>query len=214
MIRTVRILVVAAMAGILCSCGAARPSKYYQLTIPSETSQARAAQTYAITLLVAPITSSHLYRGDRVVYSTGSEMGTYEYQRWAEPPSEMIAEMLVRGLRESGQYRAVYSQTSSAHGDYLLRGHLYDFKEISGGSVLARVTVELELRELKTGATVWTHFYTYDEPVAHKDVPAVIAALDRNAQRSITEFANSLNEYFEGHLPKDGSAMSADRGVN
>ena len=211
---TVRILGMGALAGILSSCGAARASKYYQLTIPGETGQARAAQPYSVTLLVAPLTASHLYRGDRVVYSTGSEMGTYEYQRWAEPPSEMIAQMLVRSLRESGRYHAVYSQTSSAHGDYLLRGHLYDFKEISGSNMLARVTVELELRELKTGATVWTHFYTSDEPVAHKDLQAVIAALDRNAQRGIGEFANLLNEYFEGHLPKDGSAVSAGRGVN
>jgi ABC-type uncharacterized transport system auxiliary subunit len=214
MTSTVRIVGVAALAGILSSCGAARASKYYQLTIPGETGLARAAQPYALTLLVAPITASHLYRGDRVVYSTRSEMGTYEYQRWAEPPSEMIAEMLVRALRESGRYHAVYSQTSSAHGDYLLRGHLYDFKEISGGSLLGRLTLELELRELKTGATVWTHFYTYDEPVTRKDVPSVIAALDRNARRGISEFATSLNEYFEGHLAKDGSTVSVDRGVN
>jgi ABC-type uncharacterized transport system auxiliary subunit len=213
MTNTVRIL-VAAMAGVLCSCGAARPNKYYQLTVPSETSQARGAQPFAVTLLVAPITASHLYRGDQVVYSSGSEMGTYSYHRWAEPPSEMLAEMLVRGLRESGRYRAVYSQASSTHGDYLLRGHLYDFKEVSGSGVVAKVTVELELRELKTGATVWTHFYTYEEPVAHKDVPAVIAALDRNAQRGINEFTSSLNEYFESHLAKDGSAVSVDRGVN
>jgi cholesterol transport system auxiliary component len=214
MTSTATILVVAGMAGALCSCGAARPSKYYQLTIPGQMSSARAAQPYALTLLVSPITASHLYRGDRVVYSTGSEMGTYEYQRWAEPPSEMLAEMLVRALRESGRYHAVYSQTSSVHGDYLVRGHLYDFKEISGANLLSRVTLELELRELKTGATVWTHFYTYDEPVARKDVPSVIAALDRNAQRGISEFANSLNEYFEGHLAKDGSTASRDRGIN
>ena len=189
---------IAIVVGIACCCGAARPSKYYQLTISSEISQARAAEPYGVTLLVAPITASHLYREDRIVYSSGSEMGTYEHQRWAEPPTEMIAEMLVRALRESGRYRAVYSQASSAHGDYILHGHLYDFKEVSGGSLLARVTVELELRELKTGATVWTHLYTYDEPVAHKDVPAVIAALDRNAQRGISEFTAGLGEYFEG----------------
>ena len=206
MTRTLRILVVGTIAGTLCSCGAARPSKYYQLTIPGQVRSAQAAQPYSVTLLVAPITASHLYRGDRVVYSTGSEMGTYEYQRWAEPPSEMIAEMLVRALRESGRYHAVYSQTSRAHGDYLLRGHLYDFKEVSGGSLLARVTVELELRELKTGAIVWTHLYKYDEPVAHRDVSAVIAALDRNAQRGISEFTASLGEYFEGHQVKTLSA--------
>jgi ABC-type uncharacterized transport system auxiliary subunit len=202
MTSMVRICVVAAVAGILCSCGAARPSKYYQLTIPGETSQARAVQPYGVTLLVAPLTASHLYREDRIVYSSGSEMGIYEYQRWAEPPTEMITEMLIRGLRESGRYRAVYSQSSTGHGDYLLRGHLYDFKEVSGGSLLARVSVELELHELKTGATVWTHLYTYDEPVAHKDVSAVIAALDRNAQRGIGEFTASLGEYFEGQQVK------------
>ena len=78
----------------------------------------------------------------------------------------------------------------------MLRGHLYDFKEVSGGSLLARVSVELELHELKTGVTVWTHLYTYDEPVAHKDISSVIAALERNAQRGIGEFTASLGEYF------------------
>ena len=197
--RTATVLMVATMAGTLCNCGAARPSKYYQLTIPGEVSPARVQQPYPVTLLVAPISASHLYREDRIVYSTGSEMGTYEYQRWAEPPSEMIEEMLTRELRQSGRFHAVYSQNSSTHGDYLVRGHLYDFKEVSSGSLLARVTVELELRDLKSGATVWTHFYTHDEPVARKDVPAVIVALDRNTQRGISESTASLEEYFEAH---------------
>ena len=193
-------VVVATMAAILCGCGAARPSKYYELTIPSLTSSAPTTQTYAITLLVASVTASHLYRGDRVVYSTGSEMGTYQYQRWAEPPAEMIEQLLIRQLRESGRYRAVYAQASSVHGDYFIRGHLYDFKEVSSSTLLARVTVELELHELKTGATVWTHYYTHDEPVAHKDVSAVISALDRNVQQGISEFAVSLDQYFGAHV--------------
>jgi len=193
-------LAIAMMAGALCSCGAARPSKYYELTIPNLANSAPAAQLHTITLLIAPITASHLYRGDRVVYSTGSEMGTYEYQRWAEPPTEMIEAMLIRELRASGRYRGVYAQTSSARGDYLIRGHLYDFKEVSGSTLLARVTVELELRELRTGATVWTHFYTHDEPVAHKDVPAVISALDRNVQQGINEFVVGLDQYFGAHI--------------
>lgn len=191
--------VIAAAAWLLCGCGAARPSKYYQLTVPSLINSDSTGQTYAITLLIAPVTASHLYRGDRVVYSTGSEMGTYEYQRWAEPPTEMLEEMLVRHLRESNRYRAVYAQGTSARGDYLVRGHLYDFKEVSSAGILARVTVELELHDLKTGTTVWTHFYTHDEPVVRKDVPGVIEALDRNAQRSIGEFATSLSQYFARH---------------
>jgi len=190
------VALVVAVAGILSSCGAARSSKYYQLTIPGEINSVPAAQAYTVTLLVAPITASHLYRGDRVVYSTGAEMGRYEYQRWAEPPNEMVDALLIRQLNGSGRYRGVYTQRSNAHGDYLIRGHLYDFKEVSGAGLLARVTIELELREIKTGTTVWTHFYTHDEPIEHKDVPAVITALDRNVQRGISEVAASLDQYF------------------
>ena len=67
---------------------------------------------------------------------------------------------------------------------------------------MARVNLELELRETKTGDVVWTHAYTQDEPVSGKDVPAVVAALDQNAQRGVSEAAASLNEYFSARLKK------------
>jgi len=129
-------------------------------------------------------------------------MGTYEYQRWAEPPTEMVQEVLLRALRSSGRYRAVYAHRSNINGDFLLRGRIYDFKEVSGSSMTARVTVEFEMRDLKAGATVWTHYYQHDEPVYGKDVPAVVAALDRNVQRCVNEVLGSLDEYFAAHPAK------------
>jgi len=42
-------------------CGAARPSKYYQLTVPSDAIPATGSNPYHVTLMLAPITSSHLY---------------------------------------------------------------------------------------------------------------------------------------------------------
>jgi len=73
---------------------------------------------------------------------------------------------------------------------------LYDFKEVSGPPLLARVTVDLELRESKTGSIVWTHYYSHDEPVSGKDIGAVVAALDRNAQRGMNEVKASLDQFF------------------
>jgi ABC-type uncharacterized transport system auxiliary subunit len=201
------------MAGFLGSCGAARPSKFYQLSVPAEA--ATAAQTTdsapagkatgraPLTLLVGNLMASHLYREDRIVYSGAREqMGTYEYQRWAEPPTEMVQEVLLRALRASGRYRAVYMHRSNINGDFLLRGRIYDFKEVSGSPLTARVTVEFEMRDLKTGATAWTHYYQHDEPVDGKDVPAVVAALDRNVQRCVKEVLGSLDEYFAGTSSK------------
>jgi cholesterol transport system auxiliary component len=192
------ILATAALGG----CGAERPSKYYQLTIPGDMTGALPTGPAPVTLLLGTWLTSHLYRDDRIVYSSaGQEMGTYEYQRWAAPPAEMIEEVLLRQLRASGRYRAVYSQRSSANGDFLLRGRLYDLKEVSGSgkSMLARVTFEVELRELKTGVTVWTHYYTHDEPVSGKDVASVVAALDKNVQQGVKEVVAGLDQYFASH---------------
>jgi ABC-type uncharacterized transport system auxiliary subunit len=123
-------------------------------------------------------------------------MGTYQYQRWAEPPTEMLVDVLLRDLRASGRYKSVDVLRSNSHGDYVLYGRLYDFKEVSGSPLLARLTADLELRDSKTGSIVWTHYYTHDEPVSSKDVAAVVAALDHNAQRGMAEIKSSLDQYF------------------
>ena len=194
--------------GILNGCGAARPSKFYQLTAASGRASGADPSPYAVTLLLGPITSSHLYRDDHIVYtSSGQAMGTYEYQRWAEPPSEMIDDVLLRELRLSGRYQHVYSLRSDVRGDYVLRGRLYDFREIDGNGLAARVAFEFELRDSKAGSTVWTRHYSHDEPVDGKDVPAVVAALNRNVLSGLREVMGGLDEYFSAHTA-DGSAMT------
>jgi ABC-type uncharacterized transport system auxiliary subunit len=191
------IWVVAMVGGILSGCGAARPSKYYMLSVPGDPGAVAERSSYPATLLLGPWRSSHLYREDHIVYSSaGMNMGTYQYQRWSEPPSEMLVNVLLRDLRNSGKYRAVDILRSNSRGDYILYGRLYDFKEVSGSALLARLTLDLELRETKTGATVWTHYYSHDEPVSGKDISAVVAALDRNAQRGMNEVKSSLDQYF------------------
>jgi ABC-type uncharacterized transport system auxiliary subunit len=186
--------------GILNGCGAARPSKFYQLTLPNDKTPGANATPFPVTLLVGPITTSHLYRDDHIVYtSNGETMGTYEYQRWAEPPSEMISDVLLRQLQLSERYQHIYSLRSDVRGDYVLRGHLYDFREISGNGLAARVAFEFELRDSKTGNTVWTRYYSHDEPVDGKDVPAVVAALNRNVLSGLSELRGGLEQYFSSH---------------
>ena len=201
--RRALITAVALMVGWLSGCGAARPSKYYQLTVPADAGAIEKTDAVPVRLLLGGLMTSHLYREDRIVYGNGPEqLGTYEYQRWAEPPAEMIQEVLLRELRATGHYRAVHVRRSNVTGDFAIRGRLYDFKEVDGGTVSTRVTLELEMRDLKTGATVWNHYYTHDEPASGKDVPAIVAALDKNVQRSVKEVVDSLEQYFASHPAK------------
>jgi len=203
--REAAAILFALMALFLGGCGAARPSKYYQLTIPGDAPAGQAGDPAPtpVTLLIGNLFASDLYREDRIVYSAaGEQMGTYEYERWAEPPTEMIQEVLLRELRSSGRYRAVFTHKSDTNGDFLLRGRLYDFKEVSENGMLARLTVEFEMRDLKNGATVWTHYYKHDEPVNGKNVSAVVAALDQNVQRAVKEVLEGLDQYFASHPTK------------
>ena len=194
--------VLALAASLATGCGAARPSKYYQLTVPANSTVSDSSNTLPITLLIGRITAPALYREDQIVYSSGGEsMGTYEYQKWSEPPTEMIAEIMLRQFRASGRYHGVYTLRSDIRGDFLLHGHLYDFKEVEGSPVVGRVTMELELRDIKSGIVVWTHFYTHDEPAGSKDTGAVVAALNKNIQQGIAEFRSSLDQHFAEHPP-------------
>src|SRR5947209_17851015 len=141
---------VALTIGLLNGCGATRPSKYYQLTVAAGEPAVERADAVPVSLLLGGLMTSHLYREDRIVYGNGPEqLGTYEYQRWAEPPTEMIQEVLLRELRASGRYRAVQYRRSNIQGDFALRGQLYDFKELAGEQMSARVTLELDMRDLK-----------------------------------------------------------------
>jgi ABC-type uncharacterized transport system auxiliary subunit len=197
---------------LLAGCGAARSSHYYQLSVVKDGLRSSVGgEQFPVTILVTPFQTSHLYREDRIVYGTNrEEMGLYQYERWTEPPSEMLHEILVRQLRSSGRYKEIYSLRSSTRGEYILRGHLYDLKELStGNGLVARVTFEAELVDAKTRNTLWTHPYTHDEPVASKDVAAVVAALNRNVQVGVSDLAASLEQYFAAHPPSPAAATTA-----
>jgi len=181
---------------VLSSCGAITPVKYYRLdVVPS--SAPSASSTYPVTLILGQITAPDLFRDNKLVYSTGSvQLGTYDNERWAEAPTEMIENMLIESLRASGQYRTVERISSSARGDYVLRGRLSAFNEVDTPHVAARFSIELELFERKSGTVVWTQPYSHDEPVGTKNVPSVVEALQTNVRTGLQQLTSSLSQYF------------------
>jgi ABC-type uncharacterized transport system auxiliary subunit len=195
-------LSILAVVFFVAGCGGARPIKYYQLSYPT-TAPPPSADAINTTLMVRSFEASHLYLGDQIVYGFDSpEMGVYQTQRWAEPPVEMLQDALVRGLRSTGRFRAVYTIRAEAGSQYILAGHLYDFKEVDGSTIVARLNYQVRLRDRKTGTTVWTHMYTHDEPASEKSVAAVATAMDKNVQRSVQEVQAGLEDYFRANPPK------------
>ena len=187
---------------LLSGCAKPRAIKYYQISYPSNISVSQ--EMIDTMLLVRSFDASHLYLDDRIVYGYDSpEMGTYEDERWAEPPVEMLRDAIVRGLRSSGMFKGgVYIARSDLGGRYLLSGHLYDFRELDAATISARLAFEARLWDRKTRTLAWSHSYSYDEPAAEKSVSAVAAAMDRNVQRSVQAIAADLTEHFKAHPPQ------------
>src|SRR4029077_21040072 len=68
------IVCLLALAAVLAAgCGAARPSKYYQLTVPGDVSHTADPNPLPITLLIGRLTAPALYREDLIVYSSSGE---------------------------------------------------------------------------------------------------------------------------------------------
>jgi len=201
--RIVRPTILAATLAVgLAACGGtARPSKFYSMELPSATPAT--GEPYPVSLMVGRVTAPHIYRDDRIVYRTGAQMGTYEYHRWAEPPTDMLESMLTRLLRASGKYQTVQTLRSNATGDYIVRGRLYELEEVTAPQgLMARVSMEIELFQRESGTTVWSQFYEHDEPVTGADVPDVVAALTRNVQAGLQRAAAGMESYFAAHPPK------------
>jgi ABC-type uncharacterized transport system auxiliary subunit len=184
--------------GMLSACSASRPVKYYVLDIgplsPSSGPQ------FPVTLVVGRIVTNQLYRADRLVWGSGPvELGTYEYERWAESPADMVQDVLVASLRSTGQYRSVSRITSTVRGDYLVRGRLLGLYEVDKPALVARFSVQLELFDPKSALTLWNDTYSHDEPVNGKKVPDVIEALDKDVRAGMQQLTDSLGQYFASH---------------
>jgi ABC-type uncharacterized transport system auxiliary subunit len=183
---------VALFAVGLSGCGSIKPVKYYQLTHPP-TRPLTAQSPVDAALLVRPFQTSHLYREDRIVYGgDGEQLGLYENHRWTEPPVELLQDALAQGLRTSGHFRAVTTLRSDTSAEFSLTGHLYSFREVSTGGVVARLNFDVELNDLKLGKVIWRHTYNHDVPTSGKTVADIAAAMDKNVQLSVQDVQDGI----------------------
>jgi ABC-type uncharacterized transport system auxiliary subunit len=190
------------MCVLVGGCTGARPIKYYRIEIPAP--PAAAGTSFGIALQVGNIEAPPIIRDGRILYEAGAnEVGAYDYHRWVETPDRMIQNSLLRLLRSSGNYQSVETPRSNARADYIVQGKLYAFSEVDKPAIHTRVSLEIELHDVKSGKTVWTRLYTHEDPVAGKEIPDVVASLDRNLRQGLAEIVPGLQQYFAGQgLPR------------
>ena len=199
MIRTNLVVLICTAETLLLFASGCAPHRVQYYQISTAVKQAAPAETGPV-LVVGHIATPLALQDGRIRYLAGSnEVGAYEYHRWTDPPGIMVKESLIHALRASGKYKAVQEAGSSVTGDYVVRGKLLEFEERDGNGIMTRVSLDLELHEVKTGRLVWTGVLTHDDPVQDKTVPDVVQSLDRNLQVVLGDASSAIGSYVSAH---------------
>ena len=176
------------------SCAGTRPVHYY--TLEPASAAANPGNPDGATILVGNIATPEALQDDRISYRVGAnEVGGYEYHRWVERPGAMVRDSLVGALRSSGKYRRVFESSSSAIGDYVVRGKLFEFGEMDTPAIQTRISLHLELVDRKTNRDIWDHLFERVEPAAGKSIKEVVESMDRNLQQVVSGAAAEIDKF-------------------
>jgi ABC-type uncharacterized transport system auxiliary subunit len=177
---------LAAVAWLTGCGGAVKYPNYYTLHVqpPIDPPAQEGVHT---SLAVREFKSPTYLRQGAIVYKTTPEqIGFYNYHRWAVDPREFVTNAVAEHLRASGNFAQVKLYDGRSDVNYVLSGRLEKLEEIDyEGGVKVEVQISAQMTNLATGATVWTNDVSEVGTVGQRDVPAVVAEMNRAMGRAI-----------------------------
>jgi cholesterol transport system auxiliary component len=178
-IRT--LVMAAATAFLLSGCfggQAGRTMQQYALEYTPEVPQGVAMLPE--TLTVDKFTAAQLYSTTAMVYQEEPyQRNQYSYHRWRVNPADLVADSLLRDLRNAGMFRGVFQHRSSEPSRYLLTGDVEEFREYDdqeGRWALVSLNVTLldTSRQALPDRLLFQKNYRIVEPIDEK-IPAGLA---------------------------------------
>lgn len=199
----VLLLVLAGAVGVLSGCGGGGlpATHYYTLGSPGElpSRTADAGGDGGLAIGVESLAVDAPYDQDRIVYRRrpdSTEVGFYNYHRWASPVGRLLQNRLVEGLRGAPGVGSIEPATSNGDYDARLGGRVLYLEHIdSPSSQEVRVSVWLELRdgdEALWSTTVKTS--STSDLVDASDVATLLArVVNELVERARTELTAALS---------------------
>ena len=185
--RRMAVCLVLATLIIVVGCGgAAKYPNYYTLNIQPPVDPP-AQEGVRTSLAVREFRSPAYLRQGAIVYKTSPEqIGFYNYHRWAVDPREFLTNAVADNLRASGNFTQVKLYDGRSDIDYVLSGRLEKLEELDyEGGVKVEVAISAQMVNLASGATVWSNAVSEVGTVDKRDVPTVVAEMNRTMDRAI-----------------------------
>lgn len=182
-----------AVLPVLTSCGRARYPSYYTLNLPPAPDPI-AAEKVATSIAVREFQSPGYLRQGPIVYrATPEQVGFYEYHRWAADPRVLVTNAVMDHLSASGQYAAVSRYDGHADMDYILSGKIEKLEEVdSNTGINVEVAMSAQITRVTTGATVWSNSVSEVATVSQRNVPGVVAQMNRTTELAIHRLLSTV----------------------
>jgi cholesterol transport system auxiliary component len=124
-----------------------------------------------------------------MVYKEGPNLRNVDaYNRWRIKPGDMVTDYLVRDLRNSGLFRAIFSYNDSKEPRYLLEGQVDEFLEVNekdGRKAVLSLNVtflDLKKKEL-LDRVIFQRDYKFIEPVVEKTPEAYAQGMSKAMEK-------------------------------
>ena len=132
------------------------------------------------------------YNSDNMIFRNNTYSFDYfNYSRWAVNPADMIADSLVRDMRGSGLFSAVFSRYETEDGQFIISGSIDEFylrEDRSNKTALISIIISLQdSRERETGKRMmFQKKYVREEPLQESS-PRGYCQAASEAMRVISE---------------------------
>ena len=102
-------------------------------------------------LRVERFTIASAYNNQNIIFRRDNYiLDSFNYNRWAVNPADMVGDNLLRDMQQSGLFRAVFSRYALDEGRYILQGGVEEFfLRIDKTGHAAVVSLEITLKDIK-----------------------------------------------------------------
>lgn len=137
-------------------------------------------------LVLAPVQIARPYDSLRIaVRPTPQELQVYKDGVWAQRPSEMLTNSLLRMFEQSGRLRAVARAGSGVNGDFRLLLDVRRFEADYAGGAVPKASIEVRATLVRNDGedVVATRSFETAEVASGTALPQVVDAFDRAMAR-------------------------------
>lgn len=199
-----RLVIGVAMVLVLSACVLGRPSTPVAVIAPQvDSGLYRDGPTVDWALQVRRPLADRMRDSEQILIRTGtSRLQPYPAASWLDNAPDMLQALMVQTLSDSGRFAGV-GRAGNLRSRFALATELRHFEGVDDGSgeLSVELLIQASLIDQRSGSVAASRSFRIREPVAGRQLDALVPAFERAMQRYFDELLGWVLAEGEGQLP-------------